>query len=276
MTTNPTSATAPTVKGTQTRGSFHPAPDTSMRPKTSAARPVVAASAPAGSRRPAEGFRVSGTFRRAIASTAPAIGRFRKNTALQDATCTSHPPATGPIAPATAVSDDHVPTARPRSRAEKAAPRIARLDGTTSAAPTPCTARARTSAPTSGANAQAAEDAANTATPIVKTRRRPKRSADENECGEEERVGLDDPLNVRNGGFQALLEHRQRNVDHRPVDEGHARAENRGREDPLRRRACARRGLGRLEDHLVARAPCRNAHREPTQLDDRRARTTTE
>ena len=150
-----------------------------MSPKTSKARPTVAANAPGKSRRTADGFRVSGTFRRAMKKTAAAIGRFTKKTARQDATWTSHPPTTGPTAPATAVSDDHVPTARPRSRDEKAEPRIARLDGTSSAAPIPCTARAATSHQTPGASAQAAEDAAKTATPIAKIRRRPNRSASE-------------------------------------------------------------------------------------------------
>src|SRR5690242_21856298 len=53
---------------------------------------------------------------------------------------------------------------------------MVRLSGRTTAPPRPCTVRAAISAETSGATAQAAEATVNRARPMVKTRRRPKRS----------------------------------------------------------------------------------------------------
>jgi len=51
------------------------------------------------------------------------------------------------------------------SRSDDAAPRIARLAGTSSAAPTPCSARAASSQPNPGASAHAADAVAKTAMP---------------------------------------------------------------------------------------------------------------
>ena len=69
-----------------------------------------------------------------------------------------------------------VPIARPRSPSGKLALMIARLLGTSSAPPIPCTARAAISIPAPGAIPQATEAAVKTATPITKILRRPNRS----------------------------------------------------------------------------------------------------
>jgi len=69
-----------------------------------------------------------------------------------------------------------MPMMAPRRSAGKAEVRIVRLSGVMTAAPSPCTARAVISSPTSGASAQAADAAVNTARPAVYTRRRPSRS----------------------------------------------------------------------------------------------------
>ena len=68
------------------------------------------------------------------------------------------------------------PMARPRAAFGKEAATMARLCGASSAAPTPCSARAAIRVARSGAAAQASEASANTAIPIEKTRRRPIRS----------------------------------------------------------------------------------------------------
>ncbi len=88
----------------------------------------------------------------------------------------SHPPKNGPMAVATPPRPDQAPTARARSSGWNTADRIARLPGTSSAAPIPCTARARTSSSTLGATPHRIEAAVKPASPITKTRRRPYRS----------------------------------------------------------------------------------------------------
>ncbi len=118
-------------------------------------------------------MRLSGTCQRVRANTAAPRGRFMKNAHLQEAFCTSHPPSTGPIAAVMDVKPDHVPIARPRSSAGKFTLINARLPGTSSAPPTPCTPRAITSCHTFGASPHQADAAQNNTTPAAKTVRRP-------------------------------------------------------------------------------------------------------
>ena len=99
-----------------------------------------------------------------------------KKISRQDHASTSQPPSTGPSAVVSAEDPAQVPIARPRSPSGKCALMIARLLGTSSAPPIPCTARAAISTPAPGAIAQATDAAVKTATPIAKTRRRPNRS----------------------------------------------------------------------------------------------------
>jgi hypothetical protein len=61
---------------------------------------------------------------------------------------------------------------------------------------------------------------------------------DENQRAEEERIGLDDPLDVGDGRVEMLLQRGQRDVDDRAVDEGHARRDDRRVERPPLMRAC--------------------------------------
>ena len=65
------------------------------------------------------------------------------------------------------------PTARPLASSSNDAPSNARLAGTSSAAPTPCSARAMISNVRSGAAPHSAEAAENSTTPTTNTRRRP-------------------------------------------------------------------------------------------------------
>ena len=60
-----------------------------------------------------------------------------KKTARQEKCSTSQPPRTGPIAAVIALKPDHVPMARPRSSSRKELLMMARLPGTSSAAPKP-------------------------------------------------------------------------------------------------------------------------------------------
>ena len=88
----------------------------------------------------------------------------------------SHPPRTGPSAVVMAVKPDHVPMARPRDDSSKVALMIARLLGTRNAAPMPWMKRAIIRYSIFEERPQATEAAANTATPLRKTKRRPRES----------------------------------------------------------------------------------------------------
>ena len=94
----------------------------------------------------------------------------------QEAASTSHPPSSGPAAPATAARPDQAPMARPRSEGSKPDEMIDRLAGTSSAPATPWSARAAMRKPTPGANPHSTEAATKPARPATNTRRRPYRS----------------------------------------------------------------------------------------------------
>ena len=90
-------------------------------------------------------------------------------------------------------------------------------------------------------------------------------AADENERGQEQRIGFDDPLQRRDIGVEAALDRRQRHIDRGGVDDGDARAAHRRRENAsvgeaaMRRRA--RAGKRRSTRRPVARnhiGPLRN------------------
>src|SRR5205807_9710391 len=99
--------------------------------------PTVARIAPTQSMLRALELRLSGIRQTEMAITAAASGRLIKNTHRHEACCTSQPPRTGPIAVVIAVKPDHVPIACPRLFSSKAVLIIARLPGTSNAAPTP-------------------------------------------------------------------------------------------------------------------------------------------
>jgi hypothetical protein len=92
-------------------------------------------------------------------------------------TTLNRPPSTGPDVDATAPPMAHTPTARTRLAGSAYAWRMRAIeDGISTAAAAPWTNRAATRAPSVGANPQAAEAAANTASPAAKARRAPIRS----------------------------------------------------------------------------------------------------
>ncbi len=90
----------------------------------------------------------------------------------------STPPRVGPIAIATPLHAAQMPSARPRSTGSRHTTRTIASDaGSSSAAPTPASARAPISTDTDGASAHSSDAIVNTAVPAMKMRRRPSRSA---------------------------------------------------------------------------------------------------
>ena len=109
------------------------------------------------------------------ASTRP-IGTFSQKIQCHEMPETTAPPISGPIATARPLIPPHAPRASPRRSGGTAAERIVSVSGITIAPPTPCTARAASSAPIDGASAAAAEASVKIVSPIVNMRRRPNRS----------------------------------------------------------------------------------------------------
>lgn len=134
----------------------------------------MASSAPGQSspRRVALGV-LSATPRSVIQTTASAMGTLMKKTQRHEACWTSHPPRTGPAAVVMDVKADQVPMARPSCSRGNETLMSARLLGTRSAPPMPCTPRATISWPTVGANPHHAEAPENRTTPVMKTLRCP-------------------------------------------------------------------------------------------------------
>ncbi len=80
-------------------------------------------------------------------------------------------------------------------------------------------------------------------------------ASEQDERGQRQRVGVDRPLETGEVRAQVLADHRERHVDHRGIEEGHAGAENRGREDPASRRlVVGKRGGRRDRAHPTERS----------------------
>ena len=86
----------------------------------------------------------------------------------------STPPSVGPMASARPLQPVHTPSAVPRSRASVQTTRMMASDaGSSSAAPTPDSARAPIRITTDGAIAHISDDTVKSAAPAMNTRRRP-------------------------------------------------------------------------------------------------------
>ena len=100
-------------------------------------------------------------------------GTLTKKIQFQDRCSVSNPPVSGPIASASAEMPAQMPIAVPRCRGGKVAVMMESVAGLISAAPRPCTTRARISSSPLPASPHQSEAAVNTAIPITNSRRRP-------------------------------------------------------------------------------------------------------
>ena len=104
------------------------------------------------------------------------MGTLSQKIHCHETPSTTAPPTSGPSAIARPPIPPHAPSASPRFSAGTAALSSVSVSGITSAPPSPCTARATLSASTVGASAAAIDPSVKTASPVAKTRRRPRRS----------------------------------------------------------------------------------------------------
>jgi hypothetical protein len=130
-----------------------------------------------GLRTPSRGRSVTAT--RTIRAVAMTNGTLMAKIQRQLATSISQPPTSGPMTNAIPPHAVHEPIAPPRSSGGKAAMMMASALGVSSAPKTPWSARAAMSTSIVGAIAQTMLTTPKPTTPIVKTRRSPKRSPSE-------------------------------------------------------------------------------------------------
>src|SRR4051812_37024268 len=113
------------------------AADQAVRPQVIARRPSVASAAPIQSGAGRSGLALSGTAIQASATAPAATGTLTRKMARQPIASTSQPPSKGATAPAIAPAAAQAPTAFPFASPSNAAPRMARLLGSSKAAPSP-------------------------------------------------------------------------------------------------------------------------------------------
>jgi hypothetical protein len=114
--------------------------------------------------------------RRTSGTASTPIGTLIQKIHCQANPSVTAPPTIGPPRTARPVRLLNTPIAQPRRSGGKAAPSRLIDSGITTAAPTPCKARAPISHGTVGASAQAIEATVNRASPPAKVRLRPQRS----------------------------------------------------------------------------------------------------
>jgi hypothetical protein len=106
------------------------------------------------------------------------MGTLMKKIHPQPGPSTRGPPISHPAVAPTPPSEPQIPSALLRSRPSgKVVETIERAVGVMIAAPTPCTARAASSAAGAQESPQRSDAVVNNATPTMNTRRRPRRSA---------------------------------------------------------------------------------------------------
>ena len=119
---------------------------------------------------------LSRSTRAATGIRASPMGTLIQKIQCHEMPSTTAPPTIGPSATPVPLMPDQMPSAAPRRFSGKASASSVRVSGATIAPPTPCRARAATSAPVVGASAAAALDAVKSDRPMRNSRRRPKRS----------------------------------------------------------------------------------------------------
>ncbi len=133
---------------------------------------------PTGSGRRALGARDPGTKRSVSRRAARPTGTLIQKIERQPTESTSNPPTSGPAAIEMPTTAPHTPMARARSRGSvKVLVMIDIATGFSIEPPTACTMRAATSSSRLGASEQSTEPRVKTTSPVMKTLRRPIRSA---------------------------------------------------------------------------------------------------
>ena len=172
--TKAASSIAPRTRAVTICGLDQPSEFPLTRPQTIPSRPALPSASPG--RSSALSGPVDSWSRVASGSRTSPTGTFSQKIHCHEMPSTTAPPTSGPIATASPAIPDQAPSAAPRRSRETAALRIVSVSGVTIAPPTPWTARAAMSHSADCERAAAADAPVKSATPIMKSRFRPKRS----------------------------------------------------------------------------------------------------
>ena len=164
--TNAATSSAPAVSEATTSRLPQPAALPRTRPQTMPSAPAVISASP-GMSRAVSGPRDSSIRVSTSGIVARPIGTLSQKIHSQARPSTTAPPTSGPSATDTPVTALKMPIAAPRFSGGNAALSSASPSGSTSAAPTPCAARAAISQPTPGASAHRTDAAVNTPMPTA-------------------------------------------------------------------------------------------------------------
>ena len=164
------------------------------------------------------------------------MGTLIQKIQFQDTPSTMAPPTRGPMAMARPTHCTPGPSATPRRSAATAADNRVRVSGVTMAAPMPWAMRPMSSISTLVDMAAKAEAAVKMATPMTNMRRRPKRSpsaapVSRKHC-EGQRVGVDGPLELLDGGPELLADDVESGRHDEVVEHDHDQRHRRHRERP--------------------------------------------
>ena len=225
--------TAATPNAARIVGSVQPREGASMIAHTSVVRPAIESAKPGTSSRGAEGSFDSGTSQRPAVSAATTNGRLTRKTAFQLACSIRQPPATGPMAmpsPETPAHDadrlralvggeDGGDDRQRRGHDERAA------DAHEGAGGDQHLRRGgeRGQAGAEAEDGEADREAALAAEAVAE------RAGGEQQAGEDEHVGVDDPLQLGAGAPRSLLERGERDVEDGVVEPDHE--QRRGEDD---------------------------------------------
>ena len=157
--------------------SHHPRVVASMSPKMSRPKPMAEVSTPSTSTPLSAGLpRVCGTHAAIPASTSSPNGRLTQKIQRHDAYSVKTPPSSGPRAAMPLMTAPQMPKAAARSLPWKSEFTDDRVDGNTSAPPTPWTVREAMREPGPDAVAASRDPPTKRTTPVAKVVRRPIRS----------------------------------------------------------------------------------------------------
>ena len=224
---------------------------------------------PTGSTRRARGARDSGTNSAVRTIAAIPMGTLTMNTDRQPTESTSTPPTTGPSAMLMPNRAPHTPIAWARSRGSSNTLRMIDIaTGLSIDPPIAWMMRAAMSSPRLGATAHSSEPKENSGqaaledTPTAEAvGRRPRQHQ---QAGDDQRVGVDRPLQPRQRGVKRSVDRRERDVDDRGVQADDEQAHRADAEDDKPRPAIRHGAIH----------PCGVGTHSPSILDARPGPTT--
>ena len=204
-------------------------------PYVRSSRPEIDRTTPAGSRRPACGFLLSGTSMTIAMTPTMTIGTLMRKTEPHQKCSMRNPPRTGPMATAAPTAAAHRPMALPRSRGGKTTVMIESVTGSTDAPAAPMTPRKRMSCRGVCAYAVSSDARPKKLRPMIEDALAAvlvaQHAPGEEQRGEQAGVGVDRPDQLLLRGVQLARDRRQRDVEHRVVEHDDEQADDQDAED---------------------------------------------